>query len=413
MYRKMNSRIRSQITLKSSVVVVVLLMMLLVIGSIQAQLTDPIFQNEILILEGWDIVLSPNEKYAAGSSRHVIASNLIEVRLWNLETADPIDGSALEPTTSAMLEYRVPPRMISSFEMQFSPDEQYLAVRKDIDLTIFTIPDFQIQAQVAVSKGESVDPGTLRWSTDGRFLATQGNGDLVVWDNQTAEINRHRLDQTWGPIIAVDDGWLVLRFMYDDRSLTKAFSFCTKRADECKTYVMEQLLQPYTNGQSVVASPDGQHVLTFGQGDNEQVGVWAWHRGSNEDYIRGDLPLVLDEDVFPLLFSPDGSYLITHGGEAVWDYKTLTQIQELNTAWDIIAFGQGNEHFVVLEFPNPLSNLRMYRVGQETPIDTFSILEHLDLDSIDPGIGGLKLTVGHDWILANLRKSGVLIPVAY
>ena len=129
--------------------------------------------------------------------------------------------------------------------MQFSPDEQYLAVRKDFDLTILTVPDLEILVLEDVSLHEVVLEGSLKWSQDSQLLATQGTGDLVIWEAESGEFFRHPLDNTHGPIYPLVDGWLVAtEVIVGEQVSRKAFSFCTRYAEDCTAYHIAELRRP-------------------------------------------------------------------------------------------------------------------------------------------------------------------------
>ncbi len=227
----------------------------LMLTSTPVQAQSPHFGSNYIFLEGWNIILSPQSGYAAGL-RWQAGDNLVEIRLWDIQNNEITNSHTLEPSANIVLEHKIPPGLVTSIELQFSPDEQYLAVRKDFDLTILTVPDLQIHTAIKVSTNETVQPDSLTWSKDSSLLSTQGSGDLVILDVQSGELLRHKLDNTLGPIIALNEGWLTTTYVwYDEQPITNAFSFCSRLAEVCAAYGIAELLYP-VDGQPVVASPD-------------------------------------------------------------------------------------------------------------------------------------------------------------
>lgn len=380
----------------------------------QAQSLNPRFGDEIVILEGWDILLSQDGSFAAGHSRQNIVNDEIEVRLWNLVEGRNKDDAYLEPMASISLAYRVPERLISSVEMRFSPDAKYLAVRKDYDLTVLTVPDLYVRTQITVSDSPGVYPDALSWSHDGRFVAMQGSGDLVVLAIETEEIYRHPLDEILGPVIAVDDGWLVLRFVYDERVLNSGFSFCATLAEVCTDYRIEVLVRP-SYSQSVVAAPNGQTILTYGRDQVYQLGVWTWRQAENGDYERSSSPLRLDANIVPKFFSPNGRYMVTSPDRAIWDFETFTRIESgglPGARWGEAheVFSSQGEYFIALE---DFDNLVLYRTGQENPVSFIVNVSEL----MDPTVFEIEynsiLRLSDDWALFNVEQSAALIPIIY
>ena len=103
-----------------------------------------------------NVSLSPQGNYVAdtgggyiqfGMSKEDMAELLestrevgtISIRLWDTRLL-PRDEIVVQPPplASTSLDYRLAPDHISNVLLAFSPDERYLAVRKDYDLTILT-----------------------------------------------------------------------------------------------------------------------------------------------------------------------------------------------------------------------------------------------------------------------------------
>lgn len=334
---------------------------------------DHLLRNVQLSADGQFIaamIVEPEEQFG------VLAPS--NIYLWNISDLDSTVYNS-EPVSTIALDQNA-----YDANLAFSADAQYLAVRTDGHLSVYTTPELQFHSSISL---ETLTVGrrplqSLAWSQEGHVLLTvDGLGTrLVVWDVDSGE--HYSYDTSYQPNIprelyilpvtdSIEGGWIISKFV--DSSI--GFIACTLRLEECQTYE-GGLFARFTN--------DGSYVLSV---FSEPLTLW---NRENEIYYT---PRTLE--IYAYDISPNGNYFIATCAESnknrILAFDTLSVIQtyEVNRCGLSLLnnpiWFPSEEFFVMLEV-YPRSSLRLYEVGQEAPVEMLEfppLPEHLRIGISD------------------------------
>lgn len=177
-------------------------------------------------------------------------------------------------------------------EVLYSPDGDHLAWTTTEGIIIWNI---SMEEAKGLNETGVVD---IDYNSDGTQLVTANGAEIVVWDLIT---NR--------ALLQIEDAARTFDLSPDDKHLATnkdgEVTLWDISTGEVVTSWIAHESRPDTMG--VLFSPDGKHLLTLGDGLENQSAV-IWHVETQERYI------VLNNvtaDIFYAAFSPDGKQLVT------------------------------------------------------------------------------------------------------
>ena len=331
-----------------------------------------------------------------------------ELHLWDLHEADAT-GTLTQPEpvhSLSLAEYGDDFRV----GLAFSPDERYLAVYTTAQVILFTLPAFQEHISLSVGS-EFPDSSDLSWSPDGNLLAILTGDEIVVWNVHTDAVVRHNLIAWYGAVRYFNGEWLIRAY---STNAPYAFVTCTIDLDPCLPYVYPGII-------SVVSPSEGVFVGRRIDSLNRWVyGVWT---------RREDGAYLLDEATLqswniinsPELFSPQGTYLYASWqgeSDAILQWDTLQIVARPPMSFNVV--WTPDEAFIALrvqQIPERNSTVTLYDVSQDTIADTLDLWE-LGIEDlwyyIDPeAIGPRQFSADGRWLLFNLGRGALLIPIVY
>ena len=336
------------------------------------------------------------------------AAAAVELHLWDLHEADATGTLAQpEPAHSLSLtgygdDFRV--------GLAFSPDERYLAVHTTAQVILFTLPAFQEHISLSVGS-EFPNPSNLSWSPDGNLLAILTEDEIVIWNVHTDAVVRHNLIAWYGAVRYFNGEWLIRAY---STNTPHAFVICTIDLDLCVPYVYPGVI-------SVVSPSEGVFVGHRIDSLNRWVyGIWT---------RREDGAYLLDEATLqswnitnsPEIFSPQGTYLYVSWqseSDAILQWDTLQVVARPPKSFNVV--WTPDEAFVALrvqQISERNSTVTLYDVGQDKVADTLDLRELGIKDLwhyIDPeSIGPRQFSADGRWLLFNLGRGALLIPIVY
>jgi len=219
----------------------------------------------------------------------------------------------------------------------FDPGGRFLAGRAKEDRRVLKIWDVGAAADPVTLKGHSKFPVALRFSRDGRFLAS------AAWGGPAAPAHEVKVwDVAGGPALAewAGDGRVWgLDFSPEGRLLAAAGPGRSVTVVDWRTH--ETVLDVAGDGwaTAVAFSPDGKQ-LASAEGDGAVVRVWDVPEGDSRSAGQPRRVLGGFGQPFALAYSPNGRRLAAVSRDAVklWDAETGHEVLSLRGAphkhWD-------------------------------------------------------------------------------
>ena len=302
----------------------------------------------------------------------------VTIYLWDVRQYSSDESPFLaDPMQSVTLEYKHGPAPVSVIVLAFAPNERFLAIRKDHDLTLLTVPDLEIYTVLPMAAELSVLPDELNWSADSKLVAFRIDDptSFVVWNIETDE-KYHRPILDYGPIMAVKDGWIVIPTFLENSET--AFWSCTLLLEQCTQHSLDGITPTSGMPFSIFAAPQGQFVLmTWGQ-TRSDINIWVWRRQENGNYRLFDTQIPGTQlgnlITRPVNISPDGQYIVTFKDRKphIWDSETFNLLQTIGTSGfcPLLSFFPNSKYLV--NFCGDLT-LALYEIGKPTPIDSLGL----------------------------------------
>jgi WD40 repeat protein len=254
----------------------------------------PLSEHALGTLTG-DLAFSPDLQ--------LLASGMPDdtVRLWNVATGQPALDRLSGPSTRAQT-------------LTFSSDGHRLAATTN-DATSSTVRLWSVDTGQLLFAPIAADPGNMfacTFSHNGHLLAAGDNNDVRLWNADTGQ----PIDDS---MTGHTDVVKSLAFSADDRQLVTGSWDNTVRLWSMDS---GQPLTGHTGGVTSVAfSPDGHHVASGSDGDDDSVRLWDNDTGR----LVGSPLTGHDAEVTNVAFSLDGHRLVsvdTAGSVLIWSTET-------------------------------------------------------------------------------------------
>jgi len=175
--------------------------------------------------------------------------------------------------------------------------------------------DVQKQERIGILKGHTTAISSIAFTPDGKVLVSSGNQDQTVrlWDvdkqKELAVLNNN----SWVHTVAISPDGETIAAAVGSENLIRLWNTKTQKE-------LGVLNDPVTAAFSVAFSPDGKTLASCNQ--LGIIRIWNYKERKLIDEFQGPKPYG------PIIFSPDGKWLITirAGNVQFWDIQTQKEI---------------------------------------------------------------------------------------
>lgn len=333
-----------------------------------AQDNEPQFGSDIAIIKVEDIVqnifdeqthlhyeLSSSGHYVVGRildpvQRHLAVSTILYV--WEIEDITAIE--AFDPVNQKVIE----PSQSAGFAI--SPDEQYVAVEVDNYIQILTLPDLELFATQPISSADSTYK--VYWHPTGNLLAIKQGSRLIVWDVVSNDVYERTFDDMASfSLIVAKFGWIL------DPISSSTFYVCGILIEDCTRYeIPTGRFLAFNESRQLIMSSVNQFSEEF-----PELVIWTYEDGTaySIDVIQPSAAISLTgRDII----SPDGNYIFSYDHK-IWDRRTW-EIANSLVQTDYVIWMPSDNYFIAVNGVDGIgAPIRIYRLGQEHPVDAFDI----------------------------------------
>jgi hypothetical protein len=394
--------------------------------SLHAQDTvpQPGFGDELIVLQVSDTfithpVMSPTGRFVFATANHfdrqaynegksiyrvMIAADFV---VWDISLISAInDVYTLQPTYTLPIQ-----DSIMGPATAFSSDEEFLALRNDTDLLIFSLPDFQQFAAFPLNapfeKTFTREPGYLRWSHDNQWVATLDDGEIMVVNIHSGEVRRHDVEAGygWNNIKPIENGWIVELF---DPEKATAFVVCDFFVEICQSYddkLYTHTIITVTNGDFLVTETNDTAL------EGRLINLWV--KQNNLQYFLNAFQTPPKMGRLQA-FSPSGEFLMTAINTniwewAIWSFPELSRISTIPPETLYPVWLPDSQHIIGVDKAD-YRTLQLYRVGSSEVLDHFNPDDYAELPL---GYERFSINETGTHIMLNTGWQLLIVPIEY
>jgi WD40 repeat protein len=346
-------------------------------------------------------IISPNGKFLSATALKLdmkryeegylpeYATSAVSYEFWNLTSLQTHQEFIYPDVTDSTVVTENP----FGVPAAFSSDNQFLALRSNSGFQVFALPNFDVYKTSYTLKTSSNSYDSLVFSKDNQLLAALDETSIVVWDMAQNIIKGypHPAISERSQIIALEYGWLV---SISDPTSSLAFIVCSWLLENCNLY---EFLPETTH---VTASPDSTFVFTRAYNankDEQELGLWQLRDERVYQLTNIDVPADFEPFTAIHSFLSNNHILFNLGVD--WEIRSFPDLSlvypipgpTLTPVW------LDTEHIITVDQLNR-QILRIYRVGENQPIDEINIDDF-------PHLSGFRI----QWVKINAEQNSLLV----